>query len=94
MDNVRAHATVYGTVQGGVWYRGSTVEEACTIGGLTGWVRNNPGGTVEVVCEGQKENVEQLIKWLWNGPPTAIVTSVKVDWQNATGEFSEFVISY
>ena len=93
MNNVRAHAIVSGSVQG-VWYRGSAVEEAHKIGGLTGWVRNIPGGSVELVCEGQREKVEQLIKWLWHGPSTATVTNVKVEWGDATGEHADFGVSY
>lgn len=52
---VRLHAVVYGHVQG-VNYRASALRQAQALG-LTGWVRNGPDGTVEVVAEGSRASL-------------------------------------
>ncbi len=88
----RVHIWVSGKVQG-VWYRASTVEEARRLG-LTGWVRNLPDGRVEIVAEGPKERLEELIAWCHEGPPLAVVDRVDVVWETATGEFPDFSIAY
>ncbi len=70
-------ARVHGRVQG-VWYRGSTQEEAVRLG-VTGWVRNVPDGSVELEAEGEAPAVERLLRWCRSGPTMARVVSVAVD---------------
>ncbi len=77
MSLIRAHAFVAGIVQG-VFFRASTRERAMELD-LGGWVRNLPDGRVEVLAEGKQDDVEQLIQWLWEGPPGAEVEKVEVD---------------
>jgi len=48
-------AIVRGYVQG-VGFRYSAVRMADKIGNITGYIRNLPNGTIEVVAEGQKKN--------------------------------------
>jgi acylphosphatase len=91
MDS-RLHAIVHGDVQG-VFYRAHTRERAASLG-LSGWVRNNPDGTVEVVAEGPKEKLEDLLAWLRKGPDAAHVERVDAGWTPATGEFKQFRIEY
>ncbi len=88
--NIRATARINGRVQG-VFYRQSTLETARRLG-VTGWVRNLPDGRVEAVAEGLAEAVRDLVAWCQQGPPAADVTSVDVDWSDATGEFPDFSI--
>lgn len=68
---------VAGIVQG-VYYRAATQEQATRLS-ITGSVRNLPNGDVEVIACGNKEDVEMLIRWLWQGPPRARVEDVTVD---------------
>jgi len=89
MDKVRVHAFVSGRVQG-VFFRASTMDKAASVGGLTGWVCNLSDGRVEIVCEGDKDRVEQLVKWLHRGPSGALVSGVDVKMEKHTGEFSNF----
>ena len=88
---VRARLFVQGRVQG-VGFRWSTVEAARRIGRLTGWVRNLDDGRVEAVVEGPKENVEALLSWARQGPPSSRVDKVDFMWEAATGEYSGFGI--
>jgi len=84
----RIHVFVQGGVQG-VSFRAYTVDKALTLG-LTGWVRNRSDGRVEVVAEGYQEELEQLLKWLHSGSPSADVAGVESEWLAATGEFVSF----
>ncbi len=88
--HARLHLVISGRVQG-VGFRFSAYDEAKDLA-LAGWVRNIPGGEVEIVAEGSKENLQMLAAWARLGPPSAHVTEVREDWLAATGEFSEFRI--
>ncbi len=65
---------VSGRVQG-VWYRGSTQHKARELG-LTGYARNLPDGSVEVLACGEAGAVQTLADWLRQGPPAARVSDV------------------
>lgn len=91
-SKVRAHVVITGRVQG-VYFRYATREEA-HLRGVKGWVRNLSNGSVEAVFEGEKERVEELIEFCHHGPPSAKVSSVKVTWEEYTGEFKDFFIRY
>jgi acylphosphatase len=73
---IARRARVEGRVQG-VYYRASTVERAASLG-LSGYARNEPDGSVEVLAVGDSERVAALLEWLWTGPPLARVTAVMV----------------
>lgn len=88
MSEVRVAVRVSGRVQG-VWFRQSTKNSADQYG-ATGWVRNNPDRSVEAVFEGRREVVQALVDWCHSGPDLARVDDLQVDWQKATGEFSDF----
>lgn len=66
---------VHGRVQG-VFFRAGTRETARRLG-LSGWVRNCPDGTVELVACGEETRLVQLADWLQRGPPSAQVESVE-----------------
>jgi acylphosphatase len=68
---------VAGRVQG-VFFRAATAEAAARLE-LGGWVRNLPDGSVEVVAVGSEPSLADLARWLWQGPPAARVTSVRVE---------------
>ena len=66
---------ISGRVQG-VWFRASTQDEAKKLG-ITGWARNLPDGSVEVVACGTEDQLSQLYQWLQKGPELAEVKEVK-----------------
>jgi len=92
MDNIRAHLIIEGRVQG-VWFRDSTRTEATGLG-LAGWVKNRFDGSVELVAEGPREKVEELIEWCHHGPPAARVSRVQEIKEDFTGEFDSFGITF
>jgi acylphosphatase len=87
---VRAHLRIYGRVQG-VFFR-STMREVALELGVNGWVRNMPDGSVEAVVEGEREKVEELIKWAHRGPPLAKVERVEVRWESYRGDWKGFSV--
>jgi acylphosphatase len=80
----RRHVVVYGFVQG-VGFR-FAVERAAKTRGVSGWVRNRPDGTVEVVFEGEPEAVERLVAFAREGPRGAVVERVDVREEPDAGE--------
>lgn len=88
----RARIFVTGRVQG-VFFRDHTRRWASSLG-LTGWVRNLRDGRVEVLAEGEKDNIEGLVSRLRLGPPLAGVEAVAVSWEEHKGEFPDFRIAW
>lgn len=87
---LQLHAIVRGRVQG-VGFRFSTQREAVALG-LTGWVANQADRSVEVVAEGPRDALDQLLRYLRRGPTSAQVTHVQHDFLPATHEFDDFHI--
>ena len=92
---VKAHMvckqiTIHGRVQG-VSFRISTKEKADELG-LTGEVRNLPGGNgVEVLVCGEAGQVERLVEWCRVGPRLARVEKVFVS-EVVEREFAGFSV--
>jgi len=91
-DLASVRVIVYGYVQG-VFFRAFASRWAIELG-LTGYVRNLPGGAVEVNAEGEREKLQRLIDYLGVGPPAARVEKVETDWSEYTGSYSGFDIRY
>ncbi len=95
----RVHILVFGDVQG-VFFRTGTAGEARKLG-LKGWVRNNPDGSVELVAEGERTQLQKLLEWCSHGPAGASVSKVEHEWiegsdakTGAAGEFADFRVRY
>jgi acylphosphatase len=91
-NNRGIKARVYGRVQG-VGFRYSTVIQARKTG-VSGYVRNMPDGTVEVVAEGAEDRLKKLVSWLKKGPPVARVDNVDVHYIPYNGYYNGFGIDY
>ena len=91
MAQKRIQVIVRGRVQG-TFFRASTQREAKRLG-ITGWVRNRPDGSVEIVAEGDEDSIKALASWANHGPSAARVDNVDVRWRGYTGEFPEFSIT-
>ena len=85
---VRARLTISGIVQG-VGYRYYCRREAQGRG-LAGWVRNLPDGRVEAVLQGERPQVEDMIKWCYRGPSEARVTDICVLYEEASDDPVDF----
>ncbi len=63
--------------------------------GLSGYVRNLPGGrSLEVVAEGDRGDLEQLLDYLGNGPRLSRVDAVETEWGEPTGAYDGFGVGY
>jgi len=92
MSLVRAHIFVSGRVQG-VFFRAETQRKARKFG-VSGFVRNLNDGRVEIVAQGEKEEVEKLINWAEKGPFFAKVKNMQVRWEDCREQFQGFEIRY
>ncbi len=91
VDAAALYAVVQGRVQG-VYYRAFTARTAVSLG-LTGYVRNLPDNSVEIAAEGERTQLEKLIKYLKQGPAGARVANLKLSWTEYTGQFSDFSVT-
>jgi acylphosphatase len=87
-----AHVHIRGFVQG-VSFRYYTQREALRLG-LHGWVRNLRDGRVEALFEGEKGAVDEMLKWCHGGPPASRVDNVEIMWEEPSGNFSDFRVTY
>lgn len=81
---------VRGRVQG-VFFRASSQREARRLG-LGGWVKNRADSCVELLAEGEEDQLKELIAWTNKGPSASRVERVDVRWRSFSGEFSDFRI--
>jgi acylphosphatase len=88
----RIHVVIGGKVSR-VRFRLFVRNHARTLG-LRGWVRNLSGPRVEVVAEGSRLALEQLLGELRIGPAGASVESCASQWSQATGEFRTFRVRW
>ena len=91
MGQKRIHLVVRGRVQG-VYFRATAQREARQHG-LSGWVKNRQDGSVEIVAEGEEDDVKDFLSWAHSGPSTARVDDVGVRWGSYTGEYTDFRIT-
>lgn len=88
----RLSARIRGRVQG-VGFRHFTTTRAQQLG-VTGWVRNEPDGSVRLEAEGSEDALESLLDAVHDGPRTARVDTVDAEWEDPTGEFDGFGVRY
>lgn len=88
----RMTVSISGQVQG-VGFRFSTVREASRYE-VTGYVKNEPDGTVRVVAEGRRAELEEFFKGLITSSVGGFVRDTDIAWSDETGEFDAFGIKY
>jgi len=86
----RIHVLISGRVQD-VGFREFTMRNARRLD-LKGFVKNLEDGSVEIVAEGHKFDLDKLVRRVKNGPREAEVEDVKVEKGSFSGEFKEFKV--
>lgn len=81
---------VHGSVQG-VGFRFAAREAAAECS-VTGWVRNLPDGTVEIVAQGSPSAVARMTTWAHRGPRYATVDRVDIETLTGPSELCAFEI--
>ncbi len=90
MGPIAMELRITGRVQG-VAYR-YWMRAAARARDLAGWVRNRPDGSVSAHIEGERAQVEEMVKDCWAGPGAAAVRNVESRIVPASGEFEDFRI--
>lgn len=90
MSNTCLIVKIEGRVQG-VCFRHYAREEALRLG-ISGWVRNCADGSVEALICGS--NIELMLEWLRQGPPSADVASLSSTPIDVDLEPASFEIRY
>ena len=88
---LRLDFVIQGRVQG-VGYRYSAKMKAESLG-IIGSVQNLSDGSVFVTAQGEKEALDNFVRWCYKGPPDAIVRNIEKV-QGKTEEFIEFRFLY
>ncbi len=87
----RLHLKIYGRVQG-VYFRSSAQDKARELG-LSGWAKNMPDGTVEIVAEGEEVQLQEYLEWCKKGPSVARVEKIEETWEETSGQLKGFSIN-
>ena len=85
-----AEIKIFGQVQG-VFFRHQSQKKATELG-LTGFVWNEPDGSVYAEAEGEEEKLLEFIKWCESGPEHARVSKVETTWREPEDKWSYFSI--
>lgn len=92
-DRAALRAVVRGRVQA-VGFREYVYTRARFLR-LAGYVRNLPDGrSLEVVAEGERGDLEQLLEYLRDGPRSSRVDAIDVDWGESGGAYRDFGVAY
>jgi len=76
-----------------VGFRFFTLEQATKLN-LTGWVRNNYDGSVEIVVQGNEEKLDMFIDAVENGNELSIIECIDIREEATTEELTSFEIKY
>ncbi|MDD3680566.1 acylphosphatase [Mesotoga sp.] len=68
---------VFGRVQG-VGFRYFALHTATSLG-VTGFVRNEPDGSVEILCSGCDEEIDAFVERIDRGPSYASITRTEIE---------------
>jgi len=89
--NKRLVVTLHGVVQGiGFRYAAQDMAREALV---SGWVKNESDGTVQIVAEGDENDLKAFIDQIKKIFSQSI-DSTESRWEEATGEFEDFRIKY
>lgn len=76
----------------GVGFRYFALHTARSLG-VTGFVRNEPDGSVEVVCSGYEEEIDAFVEKIDRGPSYASITKTEIE-ELPFKTFNSFEVRY
>lgn len=91
MSFQQVHIVYSGAVQG-VGFR-YTAQQIARDLNLTGWIKNLNDGRVEILVEGPREGIEELLAHI-NNHFEGYIRNKDISYQPALGAFKEFRIEY
>lgn len=91
-EQKRLRVEILGDVQG-VGFRFFAERRAIQLG-LHGWVRNRYDGAVEVEAEGRVDDLDQFLAGLRQGPRSARIEDIRVQWLAYRGDLPPFTVKF
>lgn len=88
--NKEVEILVSGMVQG-VFFRVTTQQKARELD-VTGWVRNEPDGSVKILAQGEENSLQKLIDWCKTGSPFTKIDNVNIKRKKKRETFKNFEI--
>ena len=92
MVQKQIHIFVTGRVQG-VFFRQSTKVMAIK-NNVKGWVQNLDDDRVEIVAQGETQDIDNLAHWCKTGPANSRVDEFELSEENISDEFENFEVRY
>ena len=92
MEEVRKYVRFYGRIQG-VNFRYTSMTQATKLG-LTGWVRNDDDGSVEMEVQGKEVLIEELFEIMKTISSYIVIDSIEQTNISLVPDESEFIIKY
>ena len=90
--NQQLNLEIHGVVQG-INLRSMIKVKALDLE-LCGFVTNQENGTVKLVAEGEKVKLQSLVEWLNTKPGHCQIHRMSDNWNDASGEYDDFIIKY
>ena len=92
MNVIRKYMKFFGNVQGvGFRYR---AQKSASLYDVTGWVRNNYDGSVEMEAQGKSELINQLIEEMKNVSNYIVIDNIEQKVIPIKEGETEFIIAY
>lgn len=89
--DARAHMIVQGMVQG-VGFRWFVTRYAEALG-LRGYVKNLANGNVEIIADGDRSLIEELVAKVKVGPRSAHISDLHLEWKESSpNAFTHFEV--
>lgn len=84
------HSFIKGTIRDGGF--SEAVQRVAQHLGIDGKMKHLPDRRVEIIAEGEKHILEQFLEEIRYGEVAAQITDIQTTWEEATGEFSGFLV--
>lgn len=91
-EKASLHIRVWGRVQG-VGFRAFVARNAAELN-INGWVRNVGYNQVETHAEGNREDLEKLVRIIQRGPSVSRVEKDEIQWGEHQNKFSSFRVRW
>ena len=93
VENIKTYdVLISGRVQG-VGFRYFTVSIAGKYD-VRGYVANKPDGKVEIICQGEQEELESFLDEVKKGPAFSVVTDISIDPIENPRNYNTFEIKF
>ena len=89
-EKVRIHSFIKGTIRNGGF--SEAVQKVAQHMAINGKMKHLPDRRVELIAEGEKPILEKFLEEIRYGEVAALITDIQTTWEEATGEFSGFLV--